>query len=169
MSTPLGEVLRLPVKFIQGTSSAHPLIVQSIADTLTTKGKNILPVVVRLIDEDEYEATLNIQILDAARKAKLDFVWCIVTDAQSEAQVKTEAGLVLRLSIQEASEEALVGLFEYLQQNKVAFKTLKPQAVAKAIVQYRRSKTITQLKTLTTLKCGIGKAKLPALAEHLTV
>jgi hypothetical protein len=61
----LGQILRLPCKFIKGKSDAQPIILKTIAQELSGTGKNILPVVVRLLGEDKYQAILNTQILDA--------------------------------------------------------------------------------------------------------
>jgi hypothetical protein len=88
----LGQVLRLPCKFIQGKSGADKAVLKSISQQLQDTGKNILPVIVKALDEDDYQAVLNTQILDAARLAKLDFIWCIIVNDQMQTQVRLSLG-----------------------------------------------------------------------------
>ncbi len=176
----LGQVLRLPCKFIQGKSSADKTLIKSISQQLKTIGKNILPIIVKALDEDEYQAVLNTQILDAARLAKLDFVWCIIVDDPMLAQVQIEMGQLpqsqeqvqvkqgqLQANILSASEQEITEAIEYIKAHSKGFEKVKPQQTAKAIVEYRSNKKPKSLSFLTTLKCGIGKAKIPALSEFL--
>jgi hypothetical protein len=167
----LGQVLRLPCKFIQGKSSADKVLIKSISQQLSTTGKNILPVIVKVLDEDDYQAVLNTQILDAAKLAKLDFVWCIVVDDQMQEQVQIESGQLPQpfANILIASEQEIIEAFEYIKAHRKGFERVKPQQVGKAIVEYRKSKKPKSLSFLTKLKCGIGKAKIPALSEFLVL
>ena len=171
VSTPLGQILRIPCKFIEGKSEAPAIQVMAIAEQLKATSKNIVPVVIRLLGEDEYEAILNTQILDAARKAKLDFVWCIVVDKAMEAQALTEAGQEFRVqvNITTATEQEITDILEYIKSRNPDFKKVDPWTVAQSIVRYRQTKKLQSLKFLTTLKCGVGKAKLTALRKYLVV
>jgi hypothetical protein len=163
----LGQVLRIPCKFIKGKSDAHPIVIKTIAQELKTTGKNILPVIVKQLAEDKYQAVLNTQILEGARQAKSDFVWCIVVDEQMQAQVQVESGQVLRVNILTAPEKEVTEALEYIKTNKVGFNKIDVQKIANAIVDYRKTNTPTSLAFLTKCGCGIGKAKLPSLAEIL--
>ena len=166
-STPLGQVLRLPCKFIQGKSSADAIVINAIAAELAISGKNVLPVMVKLLKEDKYTAVFNNQILIAAQQAKLDFVYCIVVDDEMAAQLKVEAGKTIKVNLSQASEVELIAAFENIKANIAAFNKIEPLAIAQAIIKYRATDRINNLTFLTKLKCGIGKTKLPALADRL--
>ncbi|HEY9749738.1 MAG TPA: hypothetical protein V6C63_13725 [Allocoleopsis sp.] len=90
----LGQVLRIPQKFIKtkksGMSSQQ---IDAIAAEMKKRGKNITPVIIKRTGEDKYEAVQNGQIIEAARKAKLDFVWTIVADDDMLRQMAIESGL----------------------------------------------------------------------------
>ncbi|MBW4458192.1 MAG: hypothetical protein KME55_39395 [Nostoc indistinguendum CM1-VF10] len=165
----LGRVLRIPCKFIQGQSSVNPTLIKNISQQLQATGKNILPIIIKALGEDNFVATLNIHILEAARQAKLDFVWCIVVDDKMQSQVKIESGQIVQVNILTASEQEIIDTLEYIQTHITGFKTIKPNLVAKAIVEYRKTKTAPNLSFLTKLRCGIGKAKVDPLSEFLVV
>lgn len=169
IQAPVGELLRLPVKFIKGKTEAPNIVVQLIAQQLSTRGKNVLPILVKCLGPDKYQATLNSQVLAAARLAKLDFVWCLVADEPMQHQAQIEAGLILQVNILTASEQGLVAVLDYVKTHKSGFTKLDPALVAQKIVVYRQKATPIDLTFLTKLKCGIGKTKLPALAENLVV
>jgi hypothetical protein len=163
----LGQLVQVPCKFIQGESNAHPILVRNISQQLQDTGKNILPVIVQVLGEDSYQAILNTQILDAARQVEFDFIWCIIVDDKMQSQVKVESGEVLRVNILTASEEEIIGTLEYLQSHKPGFKTIKPKQVARAIVEYRKTKIPANLSFLMKQRCGIGKATKDKLCEFL--
>jgi DNA uptake protein ComE-like DNA-binding protein len=166
-STPLGQVLRLPCKFIQGKSSAEVMVINAIAAELAISGKNILPVMVKLLKEDKYTAVLNSQILIAAQQAKLDFIYCIVVDDEMAAQLKVEAGKTLKVNLNQASEVELIAAFESIKANITVFSKIEPATLAQSIIKYRSVERIKNLTFLTKLKCGIGKTKLPGLVDQL--
>jgi DNA uptake protein ComE-like DNA-binding protein len=166
-NTPLGQVLRLPCKFIQGKSSTEVMVINAIAAELAISGKNILPVMVKLLKEDKYTAVLNNQILIAAQQAKLDFVYCIVVDDEMAAQLKVEAGKTLKVNLNQASEVELIAAFENIKVNITAFNKIEPATIAQAIIKYRSVDLIKNLTFLTKLKCGIGKTKLSELVDRL--
>ncbi len=171
----LGQVLRLPCKFIQGKSSADKALIKSISQQLQDTGKNILPVIVKALDEDDYQAVLNTQILDAARLAKLDFIWCIIVNDQMQTQVQIESGQlppqinVATINVVTASEREITEFLEHIKIQKKGFSTIKSKVAAKAIVRQRRTKKLSSLSFLTKEQCGVGKATLPRLSEFLVV
>jgi hypothetical protein len=166
-STSLGQVLRLPCKFIQGKSSTEVMVINAIAAELAISGKNVLPVMVKFLKEDKYTAVFNNQILIAAQQAKLDFVYCIIVDDEMAAQLKVEAGKIIKVNLSQASEAELTAAFENIKINIVAFNKIEPAKIAQAIIKYRAVDQIKNLAFLTKLKCGIGKTKLPALVDRL--
>lgn len=167
LSISLGQILRLPCKFIKGKSDTPHIVLKTIAQELTATGKNILPVIVRYLGEDKYQAILNTQILEAARSAKLDFVWCIVVDQPMQSQIEIELGQVIRTSVAIASQQELIDTLEYIRDHKPGFNKMDPQKVAKAIIEHRNTTALTNLNFLAKAKCGIGKAKLLSLSENL--
>lgn len=169
LSVSLGQILRLPCKFIKGKSNTPQIVLKTIAQELTSTGKNVLPVIVQYLGEDKYQAILNTQIVEAARSAKLDFVWCIVVDQKMQSQIAVELGQVLRTSAATASQQELIDTLEYIRDHKPGFNKIDPQKVAGIIIEYRETKSLTNLNFLAKAKCGIGKAKILPLAENLIV
>ncbi|WP_310425994.1 hypothetical protein [Chamaesiphon sp. VAR_48_metabat_135_sub] len=166
-STPLGQVLRLPCKFIQAKSSVEEMVINAIAKELVITGKNVLPVMVKLLKEDKYTSVFNSQIVIAAQRAGLDFVCCIVVDDEMAAQLKIESGKSIKIDLNQASESELQTAFENIQTNIAAFNKIEPAKIARAISEYRSVDRITSLNFLTKLKCGIGKTKLSVLVDRL--
>jgi DNA uptake protein ComE-like DNA-binding protein len=166
-STPLGQVLQLPCKFIQGTSSIEPMAIDAISRQLADTGKNVLPVMVKPLKKDKYEVVLNSQILVAAKQAKLDFIYCIVVDEEMAAQLKIETGKLIKVNLNLATESELTSAFTNIKTNLTGFDKIEPAVIAKSIIAYRSSDRIKSLNFLTKLKCGIGKAKLSGLIDRL--
>jgi hypothetical protein len=170
----LGQVLRLPCQFIQGKSNLPSNQIEAIAEQLSKTEKNILPVVVQLLEQDNYQSLFNTQILDAARLAKKDFVWCIIVDEPMLAQVQIEAGLVITApiavtNILVASEQEIQEALERIKAQQPSFYQVNSLNTAKAIVEYRKTKKPKNLTFLTTLRCGIGRAKIPVISDFFTV
>ena len=166
-----GEVLRLPCKFIKGTTTLNSVAVTAIAQELSAKGRNILPIIVKSLKQDKYEAIVNAQILVAAKQAKLDFIYCIIIESNEIAQVQIEIGAnasVVKTNLQQSTEMELVNAFDSVKKSIPEFAKTEPKKIAKAIIKYRNSNQITDLGFLTTLKCGIGKTKLPPLEDRFT-
>ncbi|MBD2034030.1 hypothetical protein H6F76_03060 [Leptolyngbya sp. FACHB-321] len=161
----LGQIRRLPCKFIKGKSDTQPIILKTIAQELAGTGKNILPVVVRLVGEDKYQAILNTQILDAARLIHLDFVWCIVVNQAMQTQVEVELGQTLWVNLTTASEQDLADTLTYLaSQPGSPLKGLEATTAASKIAAEDRC-TWQDFTPIIKLKCGITKGKkLDALA-----
>ncbi len=74
-----------------------------------------------------------------------------------------------QVNILSAAEQEITEAFEYIKTHTQGFEKVKPQQVAKAIVEHRKTKKPKSLSFLTNLKCGIGKAKIPALSKFLVV
>ncbi|MBD2578987.1 hypothetical protein [Oscillatoria sp. FACHB-1406] len=165
----IGRVLRIPCKSVKGKSDAHPVIVNNIAKQLKETGKNILPVMVQVLSEDKYEAVQNIQILQAAKQAKLDFVWCIVIKPEMLDLVRVEAGDIVRVPILTALEKEIAEVLEYLKVQKAGLKAINPKKAAKAIVVQREKTKIKSLSFLAKEKCGVGKAAIAKIKDSLVL
>lgn len=166
VDVPLGQILRIPCKFVKGKSEAQPIIIKTISHELSATGKNILPVIVRLLGEDRYQAILNTQILDAARQAKLDFVWCIVVNQLMQQQIEVESGQVIRVNLTTAAEQELVDALKYIQtQPGSPLKTVDATISASKIAAADRT-TWQDFTPITKLGCSITKGKkLDALSS----
>lgn len=169
ISAPTGQLLRIPVKFIKGKSDTSPIVISAIASQLQTVRKNVLPVMIKVIHDDQYQAIHNIHILEAARQAKLDFIWCIAIDAEMQTQLQVEIGQRVQVSLRTASEKTLCDAIDYARSQVPSLNKLNAALVARAIVDHRRTNEPKNLAFLTKLRCGIGKTKLPLLAEYLAV
>lgn len=161
----LGQTLQIPCKFIEGISQAHPLLIKRLTAQMKKTGKNILPVIVQLLEEDSYEAIQNTQILEAARRANLDFVWCIVVDEEMLKQVLVELGELIRVPVLQASEAEIVEVLDYIKTKKIGPSIIQSQKAAKAIIAQREKGQIKNLQFLSKEKCGIGKVTLAKIAK----
>lgn len=128
--------------------------------------RNFLPVIVKLLGEDSYEAIYNVQILEAARKAEVDFVWCIVVDDEILEQIKVESGEIIRIPVLTSSEQDIIEVFDYIKEQKSGMRTLNSPKAAKAIVEKRSNAIIKSLNFLTKERCGIGKATLEKIKPY---
>ena len=164
-----GQILRIPCKFIQGQSEMSPVAVNLIAKELRTKEKNVLPVIIKPIEEDEYEALINTHILDAARQANYDFVWCIVVDDAMQKQLEIETAQSLQIDINTATADEIIDMLKYIKSQRKDFSRVNFDKAVKAILDYRDTQKIKSLSFLTKQKCGIGKAKLKPLANFFAV
>ncbi|MBE9032499.1 hypothetical protein IQ266_22430 [filamentous cyanobacterium LEGE 11480] len=167
LGNPLGKILRLPCKFFYGETDAHPLVIQTIANGLKESERNILPIIAQEIDQNEYQVIANAHLLEAARIANLDFVWCMLIDEDMETQLQLEQGDIIKINIHTAAQAELESFFDFLQTQQREFKRIKPNTVANAVINYRKDHTIQSLNFFTKLKCGVGKAKLPSLAKYI--
>ncbi len=164
----LGEVQRIPCKFIELKAKSNPLLVKSLARTLGGTKRNVLPVIVKPIAEDHYEAVFNQLILEAAQHAKLDFIWCIPVDDELQAQVADESGQVFQINALTATEKELIEALTYIKNLDATLKRVDPGNVAKVIVA-SRSPAWKDLKPLTKLKCGIGVKTVKALGRYFVL
>jgi hypothetical protein len=167
ISKPLGQILRLPCKFIKGETDTSPMIISAITNELKQVGRNIMPIIVRQSAEDRYKTVSNAHILMAARQAKLDFVWCIVIDESMEKQLHVEMGKVVQVNLKTSTEKELASFFEFVRSNEKGFGKIQPGIIAKLIAKYRQEYQLKDLIFLTKLKCGLGKAKLPQLKPYI--
>ena len=167
MDIELGKVIRLPLFQVAGNNEVHPALLNNLAKQIQKNERNYLPVIVKLVAEDSYEAIDNVQILEAARKAEVDFVWCIVVDDEILSQIQVESGKIIRVPLLTASEQDIKEVLEYIKEQKSGVRTMNPEKTAKAIVEHRQKTTIKSLNFLTQQRCGVGKATLEKIKPYL--
>jgi len=160
----IGKYLRIPCKKItnKNKSEFHSAVVNAIAEKLRTNQRNFLPIIVKEIDEEEYEVLLNAHILEAAKKAKLDFVWCIMADEERGKQIEIESKQRFEINLLNASEETIAEMFDYIKSVHTGFSQVNPKEVAKEIVKNRSNKW-KSFHPITKLRCKIGRKKLDIL------
>jgi hypothetical protein len=159
-------------------------ISQVIIGELKKSERNVLPVIAKETKEDHYDVILNAHILEACRQAKLDFVWCILVDDRMESQLQLEISqveisqveipqvethIIAKVDLKTASTKEITEALESIKADQYGFNRINSLAVSQAIVDYRQKKDIVNLNFITTLKCGVGKTKLPTLARFLEV
>ncbi|MDJ0903381.1 MAG: hypothetical protein QNJ55_31735 [Xenococcus sp. MO_188.B8] len=166
MDIELGKVIRLPLFQVTGNQQVHPALLNNLAKQIQKNERNYLPVIVKLLDEDSYEAIYKVQILEAARKAEVDFVWCIVVDDEILDQIKVESGEVIRLPVLTASEQDIAEVLDYIQKQKSGVSKMSPKDAAKAIVEQRSKTNLKNLNFLTKQRCGIGPATLKKIKPY---
>jgi hypothetical protein len=166
---PLGQILRLPCKFIKSETTVTPIVVQQIAQRLKTIERNVLPPIVRETSPDRYRAIHNGYIVEAAKAAQQDFVWCIIVDKAMESQLQVELGEVVRVNLGTDSESVIASFFEFIKSQDKSFAKIQSAAVANAVINYRQANRPKDLNFLTKLKCGIGKTKISALQPYVVM
>ncbi|WP_052128348.1 hypothetical protein [Neosynechococcus sphagnicola] len=163
-----GETRRIPVKFIKGQVEDSPALIKNIAQHLKDFQRNILPIVVKVLGEDDYEAVQNLQILEAARQAEIDFAWCILINDQILPKVQLEMGELMTVDITKGTEQEIFDVLSFLKAKNPALNKIDPSKAAHGIVDHRMLHDITGLSFLTKLSCGLSAAKLPLVAKFLT-
>lgn len=160
----IGKYLRIPCKKItnKNESEFHSAVINAIAEKLTINQRNFLPIIVMEIDEEKYEVLLNGHILEAAKKAKLDFVWCIMADKQRGKQIEVESEQRFEINLLTAAEKTLCEMFDYIKSINPNFSQIDPQEVARKIVEARSDKW-QSFYPITKLRCKIGRKKLELL------
>ncbi|MDJ0532460.1 MAG: hypothetical protein QNJ70_08180 [Xenococcaceae cyanobacterium MO_207.B15] len=165
----LGKILCIPLFQVAGNQEFHPALIKNLAKQIQKKERNYLPVIVKLLAEDSYEAIYNVQILEAARQAEVDFVWCIVVDDEILDQIKVESGEIIRLPVLTASEQDIAEVLDYIKEQKSGVRKMNTEKAAKAIVEQREKTAIKNLNFLTKQRCGIGKATLEKIKPYLVL
>lgn len=160
----IGKYLRISCKKITNKNKFefHPAVINAIAEKLKTNQRNFLPIIVEEIDDEEYQVLLNAHILAAAKKAELDFVWCIMADAQRGKQIEVESEQRFEINLLTAAEKTLCEMFDYIKSINPNFSQINPQEVARKIVEARSDKW-KSFHPITKLRCKIGRKKLDIL------
>ncbi|NEP41424.1 MAG: hypothetical protein F6K35_20215 [Okeania sp. SIO2H7] len=168
MQSDLGKIIKIPHKLIKGDYEGDLKAIKRLAKHLKNTKKNLIPVAVQMLDEENYIALHNLQILAAVKDAGLDFVWCVIVDDELFKQVLIESGENFKVAIADASEEEILEALK-LAQTKIGSSIIKPQKATKAIIKQREKGKLLNLNFLAKEKCGIGKVTISKLDEFLTL
>lgn len=163
----LGSLIRVPCECIESKSKEkfNKILLKNLSDQLKISQKNVLPIFIKQIAEDEYEAIHNTLVLAAAKKAKIDFVFCIAVNDAMETQLLSETGDMLRISLLDASEKEIIEVLNFAKEKEPKLKRLQVEKVAKTIIE-ARTPSWSSLKTLSKLKCGVGVKTVPILSKY---
>ncbi|WP_414571400.1 Rho termination factor N-terminal domain-containing protein [Nostoc sp. CCY 9925] len=146
----------------EGTD-APEFLIKASAHLLNQKGgRNWIPVIVKETGKDKYQVIANSFIYAIAEAARLDRVWCIITDGSNETVEVTKvlAGEEIpKINLSKATRDEIKAALEYLvKQPDSVLKALKPAIATNRIDEAPRQYWKT-LDPIVDLKCGITKGK----------
>jgi hypothetical protein len=148
------------------------VLIKNLALHMKKMKKNFLPVIVKEIQQNNYESCLNTPVLEAARLANLDFIWCIIVDNDMLQQIEIESGKVIKIPLLSASENDIIDLVEYVKKDERysrSISRLDSQKTAKAIVKKREENKLHNLDFLTKERCGFGKKAVTIFKEYFPI
>lgn len=167
----IGKLMHLPLADIEPAEKffESEFIISAAAEAVKeTGGRNWVPLIVQEVDEYKYQVVSNKLIYAVAKKAELNRVWCIVVepDKKSIEQAKILAKEVTpKVNLCTASKETIIDGLKYLiNEPGSALKTVDAVKAANLIAAANRENW-SNFNPIVTLKCGITKAKLDALAK----
>ncbi|MDF5707886.1 MAG: Rho termination factor N-terminal domain-containing protein [Nostoc sp. S4] len=146
----------------EGTD-APEFLIKASAHLLNQKGgRNWIPVIVKETGKNKYQVIGNSFIYAIAEAARLDRVWCIITDGSDETVEVTKvlAGEEIpKINLSKASRDEIKAALEYLvKQPDSVLKAVKPAIATNRIDEAPREYWKT-LEPIVDLKCGITKGK----------
>lgn len=138
-------------------------LIQSSAHLLNQKGgRNWLPIIVKEVEQDQYEVIGNMFVYAVADAAGLEKIWCIVAD---ESDDTAEISRILareeipKINLSKASRDEIVSALQYLiEQPGSSLKAVKLSVAANRIDESPRQYW-KSLNEITKLKCGITRGK----------
>ncbi|WP_193914653.1 Rho termination factor N-terminal domain-containing protein [Desmonostoc muscorum] len=145
------------------------LVKASAKKLIESDGRNWVPVIVAEIEEDQYKVIGNSFVYAIAEEARLEKVWCIVTD-NSERTLQLTKFLtgesVAKINLSTASRDEIQAALQYLIEKPNSQMAGVNLSIATNRIEDAPRKSWTTLEPITKLKCGITKGKkLDALKE----
>lgn len=83
---------RIPTHLIKGTSKGKPAQVKILSEIMQSAAKNLHPVIIIELKDNEYQVIAHNLIWQAAKAAKLDFTWCLIVSSAEKNQILMELG-----------------------------------------------------------------------------
>ncbi len=83
---------KIPTHLIKGTSKGKPAQVKVLSEIMQNTGKNLHPVIIIEVKENEYQVIAHDLIWQATKAAKLDFTWCLIISSSEKNQILMELG-----------------------------------------------------------------------------
>jgi hypothetical protein len=144
-------------------------LIKSTAKALNELGgRNWIPVIVKETGEDEYQVIGNSFIYAVAEEAGLERIWCIIADDSEDTTKLTKiltGEITPKLNLSHATRDEIKAALEYLIEKPGSSLKGVKLAVATNRIDEAPRKYWKNLDPITTLKCGITKAKLKDLKQ----
>lgn len=167
----VGKLMHLPLTDIKPgePTTAPEFVIAAAAEALVKAGgRNWVPLIVQQVGKYDYQVVSNSFVYAVAEQAGLERVWAVVTDSEPQTTelVKILAGDVLpKVNLSISSRDAIAAALQYLIEKPGSpLKAVNLLVAVDKLEQADRS-TWKDFEPVTKLKCGITKAKLPALEE----
>jgi hypothetical protein len=168
----VGNLMCLDMREInpgKGTDAPEFCIKAAARVLIESGGRNWVPVIVKEIEEDEYEVIGNSFVYAIAEEVGLERVWCIVADSCEKTFQLTRiltGELMPKVNLSTASRDEIQAALQYLiEKPESELKGLK-LAIATNRIDEAPRKYWETFEPITNLKCGITKGKkLDALQE----
>jgi hypothetical protein len=161
----IGKLMHLPLLDIQSEQefSVSEFIIAAAAEAIRQAGgRNWIPVIVKEIEDYQYQVVSNHFVYASAHQAELERVWCIVIepDAKSIEQAQILAREVSpKVNLATASRETILAALKYLiAESGSALKGVDAVVAANRIASANRE-SWSNFNQIPTLKCGITKGK----------
>lgn len=153
----------------KGTDAPEFCIKTAARVLIESGGRNWVPVIVKEIEEDQYEVIGNSFVYAIAEEVGLERVWCIVADSSEKTFELTRiltGELIPKVNLSTASRDEIQAALQYLiEKPESELKGLK-LAIATNRIDEAPRKYWETFEPITNLKCGITKGKkLDALKE----
>ncbi|NJL48280.1 MAG: Rho termination factor [Leptolyngbyaceae cyanobacterium SM2_5_2] len=145
-----------------GTSSSDFLIHASAHLLSQTKGRNWVPLIVKEVAEDRYEAIGNTFIYAVAEVANLEKVWCIIADDSEETKTISRVlsgEEIPKANLSKASRDTIMQALQYLIEQPGSLLKSVNLAVATNRIDEAPRQYWKDLNEIVKLKCGITKGK----------
>lgn len=161
----IGELKLIPFEHIQVTSHSQEsqFLINGAAQVLNKNGgRNWIPLIVKELDSQSFEVVGNLFIYTVVEAAGIDKVWCIVTDASSEAEEITKVlakEIQPKINLSQATRDDIKSALNYLI--NLPGSPLKALNLATALEKIDASdrKYWEDFEPVTKLGCGITKGK----------
>jgi hypothetical protein len=151
-------------------TDAPEFLIKATAKTLNDLGgRNWVPLIVKEIGEDRYQAIANFFIYAVAEEAGIEKVWCIIADERDETAklAQTLAGEIIpKINLSTATRDEIQAALQYLIEKPGSpLKGIKLSVATNRIDEAPRQYW-KNFDAIAQLKCGITKGKkLDALKE----
>ena len=152
-------------------TDASDFLIQATATTLSaTDGRNWIPVIVREIGEDRYQAIGNAFVYAVAEEAGLERVWCIIADDDDKtaesAKILARESLP-KINLSSATRDEIKNALQYLiEQPGSPLKSVKLSIALNKLEAAPRQYWKT-FDPISKLKCGITKGKKLKMLEDV--
>ena len=168
----IGNLMCLPFDEIEpgDPTEAPEYLVQSSAKLLGPEGRNWIPLVVKEVEQDQYQVIGNSFIYAVVAEAGIQDVWCIIADDSEETQATTGAlarERVPKTNLSTASREEISAALDYLINQPSS--PLKGVSLATATTRIDEAprKYWDSLQPISKLGCKITAGKKLKALERL--